>query len=452
MPQSISVTNLYVIYMNILFLILFKHINSILWYSIGISKQLRIGVHCMKKLFANLSHSPPASIYIQREFAKQNIKRLFLVSIFSLFMLSAIFFINLYAHTHTTYHFKDYKGYVICYILIIAINIFTLIYAFKHRRKQAISIEQTKNINAIIFLYVWITLLSSCYISNYDQQLHGQIVIYLVYAFLCSCVVIIPLRKTMIPILFCTILLSIAIIFNSNFITYGQFNLILLLLITVLTLSLNYLNYRIMKQHLEQNQRLVEEKQVSKMLTKELRAAAYTDELTNLSNRRGYLHHLDYLQTQLPCKMTVLMIDIDCFKKYNDYYGHAYGDIVLAKVASTLHDLCAGPNRFASRWGGEEFLVLLQNHTENEVHRFYKQFLNQINSYHIQHVASETADYLTFSIGGNSQTIIHVDDMNTCILHADEAQYMVKHSTKNDFVLMENGKIISMPDSIAQCQ
>lgn len=51
----------------------------------------------MKKLFANLSHSPPASIYIQLEFAKQNIKRLFLVSIFSLFMLSAIFFINLYA-------------------------------------------------------------------------------------------------------------------------------------------------------------------------------------------------------------------------------------------------------------------------------------------------------------------------------------------------------------------
>lgn len=42
--------------------------------------------------------------------------------------------------------------------------------------------------------------------------------------------------------------------------------------------------------------------------------------------------------------------------------------------------------------------------------------------------------------------------MNTCILHADEAQYMVKHSTKNDFVLMENGKIISMSDSIAQYQ
>lgn len=52
----------------------------------------------MKKLFANLSHSPPASIYIQREFAKQNIKRLFLVSIFSLFMLSTIFLLT-YMHT-----------------------------------------------------------------------------------------------------------------------------------------------------------------------------------------------------------------------------------------------------------------------------------------------------------------------------------------------------------------
>lgn len=406
----------------------------------------------MRKLLANLSHSPPASIYIQREFAKQNIKRLFLVSMFSLFMLFAIFFINLYAHTHTTYNFRDYKGYVIAYILIISMNLFTLYFAFKYRKEQTISITLTKKVNSLIFIYVWVTLLSSCYISHYDQQLHGQIVIYLVYTFLCSCVVIVTIRKTMIPILLCTIFLTLSLLFHSNFIVSGQFNLILLFLITLLALSLNYLNYRIMKQHLEQNQRLLEEKQISKMLTKELRAAAYTDELTNLANRRGYLHYLEHLQTQLPCKITALMIDIDCFKKYNDYYGHAYGDIVLAKVASTLHQLCDQPNRFASRWGGEEFLVLLQNHTEHEVHEVYKQFVDRINQYHIQHAASDTSDLLTFSVGGNSQFITHIDDMNTCILYADEAQYMVKRSTKNDFVLMENSKIIFMPDKIAQYQ
>ncbi len=93
-----------------------------------------------------------------------------------------------------------------------------------------------------------------------------------------------------------------------------------------------------------------------------LERIAAIDPLTNLSNRRGIDEKLDVewkraLRGETP--ISILLMDIDYFKKYNDHYGHPKGDECLVRVASVLRDSLKRPADFLARYGGEEFMVIL---------------------------------------------------------------------------------------------
>jgi diguanylate cyclase (GGDEF)-like protein len=95
-----------------------------------------------------------------------------------------------------------------------------------------------------------------------------------------------------------------------------------------------------------------------------LTVMASIDMLSGLANRRGFQSrlNLEWLKAQQHhCELSLLMIDVDHFKLYNDTYGHPEGDACLTRLGEALADIAAGTMGFAGRYGGEEFCLLLPN-------------------------------------------------------------------------------------------
>lgn len=386
---------------------------------------------------------------ITNEIARQNMLRISLSTIFSLVVFIGLFIINFYSHFISKTDSTSLQIYIVPWLLTFLLNISLLIYMFKKRKTwYKINDESTLKIHKITIFYVWNMLFLSCWISILDLHYYNHLVIYLIYLIICSSVIIVHIRSTILPITICSLFIFSALMYESNLVIAHQFNLLLLVLLTVITLILSFFNFTTIHNSLLQQKLLIEEKIHSYELTEKLQLAAETDLLTGLANRRGYSAYIQTLQKKLPLRVTTLIFDIDSFKNYNDYYGHTYGDLVLSKVAECLHTLCHSTNHFAVRWGGEEFLVLLQNHTDEQILDFYNLFIESIASHNIRHELSTTSDHLTFSVGGNSQVILDLEELTNCIVEADYAQYLVKKSTKNDLVLATDGEITYITDAV----
>src|SRR6201982_3450363 len=95
-----------------------------------------------------------------------------------------------------------------------------------------------------------------------------------------------------------------------------------------------------------------------------LTVMASIDALSGLANRRGFQSRLDFewrRAQQYECELSLMMIDVDHFKLYNDTYGHPEGDVCLTRIGETLAGIAAETMGFAGRYGGEEFCLLLPN-------------------------------------------------------------------------------------------
>lgn len=133
-----------------------------------------------------------------------------------------------------------------------------------------------------------------------------------------------------------------------------------------------------------------------------LEKLARTDELTQVANRRFFNEYLDQewqrmLQAQLP--FSLILIDIDFFKHYNDTYGHLVGDECLVQVAKVLKMAVQRSSTLAARYGGEEFALILSNTSLTEALQIATDIQAQIKALHIPHKTSQVSPYVTLSMG-----------------------------------------------------
>jgi diguanylate cyclase (GGDEF)-like protein len=160
------------------------------------------------------------------------------------------------------------------------------------------------------------------------------------------------------------------------------------------------------------------------------------DQLTGIYNRRyldGSLKKIINSHSRAGSNLSVLMIDIDYFKKYNDAYGHEAGDGCLRTVASALSQSVSRDEDFVARYGGEEFAVVLPNTDENGVRLVAERMLEKIRECNIPHKASDIADYVTISIGGTTDVINHLQHGSDYIKAADKALYESKDNGRNRY-------------------
>ena len=162
-----------------------------------------------------------------------------------------------------------------------------------------------------------------------------------------------------------------------------------------------------------------------------------TDKLTTLYNRRRYEEIIVRelrLAKRNDINLTLAMIDIDFFKKYNDHYGHPKGDVVLSKVAEALLGNLKRPNDYAFRLGGEEFALVFSGLSQEETQKFLEEVRSSVEELKIIHAKSNINDYLTISIGAH---VVHpsalMDEERIYVL-SDKALYMAKE-TRNTVVV-----------------
>lgn len=171
----------------------------------------------------------------------------------------------------------------------------------------------------------------------------------------------------------------------------------------------------------------------------ELAEISRTDALTAVANRRYFDEVLDKewkrsLRNGTP--LTLIMVDIDCFKLYNDYYGHLEGDECIHAVAQTLKDMMSRPMDLVARYGGEEFAILLPDTNENAV-ILAEQCRKVIEQQRMPHAASKVSPYVTVSMGIATMASDRESDVSELIRLADRALYSAKAGGRNQVVQAE---------------
>ena len=161
---------------------------------------------------------------------------------------------------------------------------------------------------------------------------------------------------------------------------------------------------------------------------------ARVDPLTGIGNRREFSETLDTevrasLRTGEP--LGLLMIDIDHFKNYNDHYGHPAGDRCLRDVADLLRKVVRRPRDRLTRYGGEEFAMLLPGTPLGGVAEVGREVVERIRMLDLPHAGSPMADRVTVSSGAAALTPTSLEDAARLVRHSDEALYAAKGAGRN---------------------
>jgi diguanylate cyclase (GGDEF)-like protein len=167
-----------------------------------------------------------------------------------------------------------------------------------------------------------------------------------------------------------------------------------------------------------------------------LRELVWVDSLTQVSNRR-FLD--DYLQRewqrsareQLP--LSFILCDIDCFKSYNDTYGHVAGDDCLRKVARAIRYAVRRPADVVARYGGEEFAIVLPNTNFHGAIQVAENVRLKIQELKIPHSSSFVRNYLTISMGIATKIPVNPSLPETLIAASDNALYQAKLQGRNAY-------------------
>jgi diguanylate cyclase (GGDEF)-like protein len=181
--------------------------------------------------------------------------------------------------------------------------------------------------------------------------------------------------------------------------------------------------------------------QTSRIRKEMLENLVMQDPLTGVPNRRKFREVL--VAEKSRCKrsnhqISVIMVDIDYFKGFNDRFGHQAGDKALRKVAQTLSATLKRPEDFVARYGGEEFVVVLPSTNRAGAERVAMKIQEAIAEANIPYPGSPLSDRLTLSLGISTfspQSDLHID---SGLFSADQALYQAKRNGRNCFFFKDH--------------
>lgn len=166
---------------------------------------------------------------------------------------------------------------------------------------------------------------------------------------------------------------------------------------------------------------------------------SYSDTLTQLPNRRALQDMFPRLlregmRSQQP--LSVLFIDIDKFKRFNDDYGHDGGDIALKAVARVLQGSAKRPLDFVCRWGGEEFVAILPHTPLQAAVRIAKDMLQSVRQIQLRDDHGQAMRQVSISIGIASMALVTTDSEGDQLINdADHAMQAAKHAGRDQYVI-----------------
>lgn len=208
--------------------------------------------------------------------------------------------------------------------------------------------------------------------------------------------------------------------------------------VAAVTLRLRFLGAQKRERELV---KVVEEKTADlRRANEELARLSYTDALTGLANRRIFNQTLESECSRLRrmnSTLSLLMIDVDHFKALNDSLGHQVGDNYLTLVGSELSRLCRRKVDLASRFGGEEFAIVLPDTTAEYANKFAESLCQAISDMQLPHRASSVAPFLTVSVGVATASRDRCNTPEALVAGADQALYAAKRGGRNRVAIFQ---------------
>jgi diguanylate cyclase (GGDEF)-like protein len=171
---------------------------------------------------------------------------------------------------------------------------------------------------------------------------------------------------------------------------------------------------------------------------RELQFLAAVDSLTQVANRRKFDEYLqikwrDMAREKSP--LSLILCDIDCFKRYNDTYGHQAGDVCLQQVASALIGAAKRPEDLVARYGGEEFAAILPHTDSAGAIQVAEKMRLAVKALEIPHADSAVNRWVTISLGVASAMPNLESAPEDLIAAADQALYHAKESGRDRYAL-----------------
>ena len=201
-----------------------------------------------------------------------------------------------------------------------------------------------------------------------------------------------------------------------------------------------YKQKRIIERQAEELEYKVRELTEVKEEKDRLENLSMEDALTKTYNRRGVdkllaMHWKNCTRYELP--MSVLLLDLDNFKGFNDNYGHIEGDVVLKKISQALRETMYRPEDFVGRYGGEEFLIVLPNTPKSGAISVAERIQEVVEKLHLKHEYNNGYGKVTISMGIATTLPIDKSPIIEIIERADQALYKAKANGRNTFVSVE---------------
>lgn len=189
--------------------------------------------------------------------------------------------------------------------------------------------------------------------------------------------------------------------------------------------------------HVEMILLAIEDITKRKIAEEQLKIIAFMDGLTGVANRRHFDNTLDleWRRAMRSAKLlSLIMIDIDYFKNYNDLYGHLAGDACLQEIAHTIRGSLRRAGNFVARYGGEEFMVILPETNAEEAYLFAESLREKIENLDIEHKDSKVGKNVTVSLGVSTAVPKKDSAYDDLISVVDKALYKAKQGGRNRVV------------------
>ena len=166
--------------------------------------------------------------------------------------------------------------------------------------------------------------------------------------------------------------------------------------------------------------------------------AAMKDNQTGLYNRRYMNRIIDNFRNYHEWRnIGFVILDIDYFKEYNDFYGHLAGDQVLYEIAMILHDT-SNEMFIPCRFGGDEFLLICKNVSDDQIEFVIQSMMKQLSRKQLLHEKSKCDTFVTLSIGYGNKAISHDLDVYKFLDEIDETLYISKKSGRNKYTKLKD--------------
>ncbi len=182
----------------------------------------------------------------------------------------------------------------------------------------------------------------------------------------------------------------------------------------------------------ELEQRVCERTAALAIANQELQRLAHVDGLTQLANRRCFDQVLEQAwHSRHQQSLSLVLCDVDFFKRYNDLYGHQAGDDCLKQVADVLRQMVHRPSDLVARYGGEEFALILIDTPIEAALIISEQLCEAVQALRLPHQGSEISDCITVSVGVACLTPVDHLTIEQLIMAADRALYQAKQCGRN---------------------